>query len=211
MKTLEWQEFLGTQRERHGKVLFRVAELAHFAKTSPHALNTELARLVKRGVITRYARGYYGPHAGVETGDLLASLDSGAYITGFHALFQHGLVTQVPTEITCFTNRRHNQGKHRMGSASRFRFICANRSIYHKPATAVIASPEQALCDFVYLENRAGLDVRSLVTLRNLNRLRPERLQAILKRYPAQVVTKVLDVCGEMCAIGTDPARKTSG
>ena len=60
MKALEWHKFLESQQELHGKVLFRVAELANVAGRDPHALNVELGRLVRQEVITRYATGVYG-------------------------------------------------------------------------------------------------------------------------------------------------------
>ena len=65
MKTLEWQNFFADQRAQHAKVVFSVAELANAAQTSLHAVNTELGRLVGRGIIHRYAHGRYGPTQGV--------------------------------------------------------------------------------------------------------------------------------------------------
>jgi len=43
MKTLDWVNFLETQKTGHGKVLFRVAELANVAGRSHHAMNIETA------------------------------------------------------------------------------------------------------------------------------------------------------------------------
>src|SRR5436853_5261300 len=107
MKTLSWQDFFAKQRALHGKVVFSVAELANAAQTTLHSVNTELGRLVRRGLITRYAHGRYGPTQGVAAEDILAAVDPGAYITGCYALFRRHLVTQVPNEVTCFTNHRH--------------------------------------------------------------------------------------------------------
>ena len=122
MKTLDWLSFFADQRELHGKVIFSVAELANAARTSLHAVNTELGRLLRRGLIARYAHGRYGPVEGVAPEDLLPVLDPGAYITGFYALFRHHLVTQAPTEVTCFTNRRHNRRPDRISPAGKLRF-----------------------------------------------------------------------------------------
>lgn len=65
MKALDWQNFFAEQRASHGKVVFSVAELANAAQMTLHALNTELGRLVQRGLIARYAHGQYGPVQGV--------------------------------------------------------------------------------------------------------------------------------------------------
>ena len=62
MKTLDWLSFFAEQRKLHGKEIFSVAELANAARTSLHALNTELGRLLRRGLIARYAHGRYGPN-----------------------------------------------------------------------------------------------------------------------------------------------------
>ena len=185
MKTLAWQQFFAQQREQHGKVIFSVAELANVAQTSLHALNTELGRLVQRGLISRYAQGRYGPPQGAEAQTVIASIDSGAYITGFHALFLNHIVTQVPTEITCFTNRRHNRQENRVSPAGRLQFICVPARIYQKPAGAT--SAEQALCDFCWLMLRTGIEPQSLLTFKNLHRLKPRSLRIHLKNYPEKV------------------------
>jgi hypothetical protein len=123
-------------------------------------------------------------------------VDPGAYITGFLALFRHHLVTQVPAEITCFTNRRHNRRSDRMTSAGKLRFICAPVSIYAQPVGHVIAAAEQALCDFTWLNLREGIDPESLVTFQNLNTLRRRQMNTILQRYPEKVRNTVARIAG---------------
>jgi hypothetical protein len=196
MRTLEWQSFFAEQRARHGKVVFSVAELANAAQTTLHAVNTELGRLVRRSLITRYAHGRYGPTQGVAPEDVLPEVDSGAYITGFYALFRHHVVTQVPTEVTCFTDRRHNRKADRVTPAGKLRIICVPASIYAKPAGQVLAPAEQALCDFVWLSLRDGIEPRSLVTFRNLDVLSGRRLSKVLRGYPARVSESVARISG---------------
>jgi len=196
MRTLEWQSFFAEQQARHGKVVFSVAELANAAQATLHAVNTELGRLVRRGLITRYAQGRYGPTQGVAPEDVVPEVDAGAYITGFYALFRHHVVTQVPTEVTCFTGRRHNRRADRVTPAGRLRFICVPAGIYAKPADKVLAPAEQALCDFVWLSLRDGIEPRSLVTFRNLDALSRRRLSKILRRYPERVCETVARITG---------------
>ena len=196
MKTLEWQNFFAEQRALHGKVVFSVAELANWAQTTLHALNTELGRLVRRGIIHRYAQGRYGPSEGVDAEAIVAAVDPGAYITGFYALFRRHLVTQVPTEVTCFTHRRHNRKSDRLTPAGKLRFICVPAGVYDQPADQVIAPPEQALCDFAWLNLRDRVDPRSLVTFRNLDTLSCRRLKKTLRRYPEKVWTTVGRITG---------------
>lgn len=186
MKAQDWQQFFSDQRAQYGKVVFSVAELANVAKTSLHNLNTELGRLVQRGLVIRYAHGRYGPVDGVRTEDILSAIDSGAYITGFYALFRHHLVTQRPTEITCFTKRRHNRTNDHT-PAGKLRFMRVPDGIYARPTQHVLAAAEQALCDFVWLNLRDGVDARSLVTFRNVESLSLRRLNKIVRSYPKNV------------------------
>lgn len=187
MKALDWIRFLEIQNLRHGKVLFRIAELANVAGRSHHALNVELARLVKNGIISRYATGVYGLPAVVAPEQLMAVLDAEAYITGMYALYRHSLITQAPSGVTCFTNRRHNRSRQRNTLLGKWVFVCVSPRIYSKPAKGVVAAPEQALCDFVHLTARQGLNPSSLVTFRNIGRLDKKRLARLVKRYPATI------------------------
>ncbi len=109
MKAREWQKYLEGQSRQHKKILFSVTELANISGTSRHAVNVELARLRKQGLIERYGRGRYGLPARITPEILLPFLDRYAYMTGSYALFHHGLITQLPSVATCFTNRRHSR------------------------------------------------------------------------------------------------------
>lgn len=196
MKALEWIRFLGEQRTRYGKVLFRVTELANAAGRDSHALNVELSRLLKKGVLVRYANGLYGQPGTVNVEQLTMALDPSAYITGLYALHRHNLITQVPVEITCFTNRQHSHSRKRKTPLGGVVFVHVSPQIYCKPQEGVIAGPEQALCDFVYLARRRGVDPLSLLTFRNLEKLSVRELSAMLKNYPATVADAVREITG---------------
>ena len=196
MKALDWQNFFAEQRATHGKVVFSVSELANAAQTTLHVLNTELGRLVRRGLIARYAHGQYGLAQGVAPEDLVSQIDAGAYVTGFYALFRHHLVTQAPTGVTCFTERRHNRKTDRLTPAGKLRFIRVPSAIYAKPAQRTLVSGEQALCDFAWLNLREGIEPQSLVTFRNLASLNYRRLKQILRRYPGKVQDAVGRIIG---------------
>jgi hypothetical protein len=196
MKALDWLTFFAEQRKLHGKEIFSVAELANAARTSLHAVNTELGRLLRRGLIARYAHGRYGPLEGVAPEDLLPALDPGAYMTGFYALFRHHLVTQAPTEVTCFTNRRHNRRTDRITPSGKLRFICVPGEVYDQPEESPLAPAEQALCDFAWLNLRDGIEPQSLATFRNLHTLSRRRLNQVLRRYRENVQDTVRRIVG---------------
>ena len=194
MKALEWMRFFTTQRARYGKNVFTVAELANVAGSSPAVMNVELGRLVKQGVIRRWVPGRYGLPDGVTAAELVTAIDADAYVTGAYALAAHGLITQVPLEIDCFTRRRHNRSRHRHTPLGRLVFVCVSPRLHRRPEPGGMAAAEQALCDLFYVLRRRGLDPRSLYTFRNLDRLSIP--PALLARYPLTVQRAVQALLG---------------
>jgi hypothetical protein len=190
MKARDWQRRLEELRRAHGKTLFSVTELANLAGTSQNVLNVQLSRLRKQEIIERYAYGKYGLPGAVTIESLLQSIDSHAYVTGLYALHFHNLVTQVPTRITCFTDRRSPRARQRQTPLGRLVFVCLRSSIYSSPSDGM-AGPEQALCDFVYLARREGLRPEGQATFRNLDRLQTATLNRNLERYPMTVQKSV--------------------
>jgi len=178
---------LEEQRGGHGKILFTVTELANAAATCRTALNVELSRLRRQGVIAKYAHGLYGLPGVVPPEVLVGAIDSHAYITGHYALFRHGLVTQVPVAVTCFTDRRSSRARERLTPVGRLVFVCVRSGVYSPVAEGAMAPPAQALCDYVYLSRRQGTAPEALVTFRNLANIRAPDLARILARYPRSV------------------------
>jgi hypothetical protein len=185
MKSVEWGRFLTEQRARYGKSVFSVAELANVADVSPTVINVQLGRLVRQGVIRRWAPGRYGLPEGVTAEELAHAIDGDAYVTGSYALARHGFITQQPREIDCFTRRRHNRSRRRSTPLGALVFICVSPRIHARPADDSMAPPEQALFDLVYMLRRGGFDPRSVYTFRGLDRLTIPA--AVRSRYPQSV------------------------
>ena len=199
MKAIDWSRYLEEQRREQGKFLFTITELANVARTSIGNLNVELSRLRKYGVIERYARGIYGLPGINSPETLLSELDSHAYITSGSALFFHNLISQIPVQITSFTDRRHGAARVRMTPMGAYRFVSVRSPIYAPPEDGVIAGAEQALCDYVYLSRRAGADPKTQVSFRNLDRISPSRLSDFLNHYPGTVGRQIREEmrCGD--------------
>jgi hypothetical protein len=178
---------LEEQRERYGKVLFTVTELANVACASPTALNVELARLRDQEIIVRYTYGLYGMPGAVSPQVLVPAIDSHAYITGHYALYDHQMVTQMPVTITCFTDRRSPRAQKRITPVGCLVFVCVQSNVYLPVPEGAIAPPAQSLCDYVYLSRRLGAEPEALVTFRNLARIQVIDLPPILARYPVTV------------------------
>lgn len=187
MRSVQWLRTLQAQRDLHGKTVFSVPELCNLSGSSPGSINVELSRLLKAGVIERCAPGQYALPGASTPEALLPQLDTGAYITGLYALFRHNLVTQVPSEITCFTNRRHNRSSVRKTPHGIFRFVSVSPRFYMPPDEGVLAGPEQALCDWYLTLRRAGLTPTSQATLRLPGKIDPAKLANVLPRYPNTV------------------------
>jgi len=198
MKSRDWRDYLEEQHRLYDKTIFTVTELSHAANTSLPALNVELDRLRKQGVIEQYAQGRYGLPGRVTPERLAQHLDGRAYITATFGLYRHRMITQVPTTITCFTNRRHNRSRERHTPLGTFVFVCVSQSIYSPPAGEALAPPEQALFDFVYLMRRRGVMPETVVTFRNLGDLRQASIRTISPRYPETVrnhVWNIMKIC----------------
>ena len=192
MKAIDWQKTLQEQRDKYGKVIFTVTELANLSSLGTKSLNVSLSRLVERGIIENYTKGLYGMPGAVGVEALVPAIDAAAYVTGMYALYQHQLITQAPTEVSCFTNRRHNRSRVRfVASLGRLVFVCVTGSAYSHPLEDVLASPEQALSDFVYLCLKRGVSPSDIVTFRNLHRLAPDRLKERLRKYPTTVKREI--------------------
>jgi hypothetical protein len=195
VKALAWWKFLEEQRDRHGKVLFTVTELANVAGASRAALNVELARLRSQEIIAKYAHGLYGLPGAVSPEVLVPAIDSHAYITGHYALYRHNLVPQTPTSITCFTDRRSARARERATPLGHLLFVCVRSEVYFPVSDGSIAPPAQALCDYVYLLRRQGTAPEALVTFRGLARVRDTDFLATLRRYPVSVQKHVERRC----------------
>lgn len=194
MKALEWHTFLVEQREKHGKMLFSFAELANVAGTSRNSLKVQLHRLSRQGVIRQYARGWYGLPTGVSVEALVRAVDTGAYITGAYALYRHGVITQTQHEITCFTNRRSAASRVRQTPLGRLVLMCVGSGVYAPPHEGVLAPPEQALLDFVFICRRRGVAPSAIVTFTGHGLLDTAVLDCISPRYPSTVRADVAEV-----------------
>ena len=187
MKANAWRKFLEQQRDRHGKVLYTVTELANVAGANRVALNVELTRLRKQTILVKYAHGLYGLPGAVSVETLVSAIDPHAYTTGHYALHVHNLVTQVPTTVTCFTDRRSPRARERDTPVGRLVFVCVRSSVYVPVPQVSVAPPAQALCDYVYLSRRQGVRPEALVTFLDLQRIRTPDFPERLARYPLTV------------------------
>ncbi len=191
MKASEWEQALRQYRDHYGKVVFTPTELANIGGHSMPVMKNTLRRLRNHGVLQQYAPGKYGLPGAADVEALVSAAYSGAYITGLYAMYKHGIVTQTPQRIHVFTNRRHNRSRIRRTELGALVFVCVRKPVYSYPQDSVLAAPEQALCDFVYLMRRQGLAADSLVSFRELASVDWTEMEWHLSRYPKSVSREV--------------------
>jgi hypothetical protein len=187
MKMRDWEQKLAQLRDGYGKQFFRVSELANLATNNPEFIGGELARLLKAGVLVRYATGVYGLPGAGDIPQLAKTIDSSAYVTGADALYHHGLITQAAVGKTCFTNRRHNRSRVRRTPLGTFAFICTSPPVYSRPKESGYATPAQALHDFVFISRLRGADPEAVATFRNLGGVDKADMENVGQRYPETV------------------------
>lgn len=191
MKERDWIRFLEEQAQRHDKVLFTLTELLHASRTTRAYTKLQVSRLVARGMLARHAHGLYGLPGPLPAEMLASAIDPTSYVTGSHALNRHGIVTQAPVEIDCFTLMPRARRRLRT-SAGVFVFTTARPPVYAAPHEGHLAGPEQAACDFLWLCARRGVAPEQAVTWRNHGRLRPRVLREVAQRYPDAVRRRAL-------------------
>lgn len=191
MKAMDWLKTFQEQRDKHGKVVYTLTELSNMASQDPRSVKMSMSRLIDQGIMQRYANGRYGMKDYAKVEDIVSSIDSSAYVTGMYALYRHQLITQVPSEISCFTNHRHNKSRVRGTPLGRIVLVCVNRSIYSYPQEKGLVSPEQALSDYVYLCRKRGVRPSDMVTFRNLHHLNIDGLGVRLTNYPDTVKREI--------------------
>lgn len=194
MTAFQWIKTLEKQHRDFNKSVFTTTELASLSGQSRRFLLVQLSRLVKKGVLIRYKRGLYGEkEQPVE--ELVPYLDSSAYCTGHYALFKYGLITQIPTTVTCFTKRHHGRNRIISAGSETFEFFKPRAAIYSCPESK-IAFPEQAFCDYVYYCRDRGLNPSSISTFRKLSGLNKMIIKNIYGNYPKTVQKEVTQLLG---------------
>jgi predicted transcriptional regulator of viral defense system len=138
-----------------GAPAFGSREAAALLRVTPANATMILRRLERSGFLTHLARGRWGIAGAVSRFALpeLLSAPDPAYVSLQSALFQHGLIEQVPAVIYAIT----------LGRTRRVRNPIGTVSFHHVPPElftgfdispgdgAKIATPEKALFDILYL------------------------------------------------------------
>jgi predicted transcriptional regulator of viral defense system len=167
----------------------------------PRDVATQLSRWMRSGRVEQLRRGLYvvaAPYARrrVEPFAIANRLVTPSYVSEESALSWHGLIPDVVHTVSSITTGK--SGARRTGHGTfdyrhvqpRLFWGYAEREV-SSGAHALVAEPEKALLDLVYL--RKGSDRSAFLEelrLQNTERLEPERLLAMAQRFDVPKVVR---------------------
>ena len=170
----------------HGKRVYSFAELLMLTKLSPPALRRALSRLGKRGLLLRLAKGLYANGFQMPSMEEVACLIyPPSYISLESALFIHGILDQAPYVITCVTCNKTKRFETKLGTVLFAHIKPALFFGYKITDRWILAEPEKAALDYIYLQKQNGLDPK--LDEWNWENLSTEKLHVIALKYPATV------------------------
>ena len=186
---LDWAKVL-TNEARLSDVIL-ASELATKYKLPVPSVQKALLRLTDRGLVSRVAEGVYANKLvrDIAAADFIRILRPNSYVSLESALSHWGLSTQSPVALTCVTT-----GKPKEYRVPEFeiRFRTISRNLYWgfvekqtRYATYLIAEPEKALLDWVYLSLQGG--IRPGLDEIEFKSASKEKLVEYASRFPGSV------------------------
>ena len=210
---MNWTDVL-TDEARKNSVL-QTDTLVRKYKLSEPAVHNSLRRYESRGLVERISTKIYINHFNqqVSSRDLVNTLRPRSYISLESALVDQGVITQNPSVLTCVTPGYPPtvRGKsviivYRKISPGLYWGFEEKATRYNK---YLIAEPEKALLDWIYLTRQEGLPT-SLDEV-NLQFLNPGKLRAYAERYPKTVNQTIKDLLPEKAFPSTELTERTAG
>lgn len=146
-----------------GSSVFTTRQIAALRGSSLSATSQALARMEQRGLVKKVTRGVwcipddprFSPYS------LVPLLAGGhrAYVSLISALHLHGLIEQIPEVVFAVTTGHTRVRKTSVGSYSYHRIhphFFAGFDWYGRRQDFLVATPEKALVDSLYLSSRKG-------------------------------------------------------
>jgi predicted transcriptional regulator of viral defense system len=152
--------------------VFRTREIASLRGTSVGAASQALRALERQDVLTRVARGIWCVPSDPRFNRflLVSYLNGGhrAYVSFVSALHLHGIIEQIPHVVYAATTAHSHVETTPLGTYSFHQIdpkLFAGFDWYRGDKSFLIASPEKALVDSLYLSTRKGRRFGSLPEL----------------------------------------------
>lgn len=186
---MNWTEILAN--EAHKNSVLKTDDLVQTYKLTEPAVRNTLRRYESKGLVERISTKIYVNHFNQHFSprDLVNTLRSRSYISLESALVDRGVITQNPTALTCVAPdyRQAFRSKsitiiYRKISPELYWGFEEKTTRYNK---YLIAEPEKALLDWIYLTRQEGLPTP--LDEINLQFLNPSKLRAYAERFPKTV------------------------
>jgi predicted transcriptional regulator of viral defense system len=186
---LDWAKVL-TNEARVSDVIL-ASELASKYKLPIASAQRALLRLSDRGLVSRVAEGVYANKLvrDLAAADFIKVLRPNSYVSLESALSHWGLSTQSPVALTCVTT---GKPKEYLVPEFAIRFRTISRNLYWgfvekqtRYSRYLIAEPEKALLDWVYLSLQVG--IRPTLDEIELKSVSKQKLVEYASKFPASV------------------------
>lgn len=150
----KWLEVL-----RNGKPIFNFAELMRLTALSASSLRRAIHRLMQKGLIHKLGKGLYANSFNTPSLEEVACvLYPPAYISLESALFMQSILEQAPQIVTCVSMNKTKTFHTTLGDIA-YHHIKRELFLGYKIDDRVlIALPEKAALDFIYLQRQNGLE-----------------------------------------------------
>lgn len=146
-----------------GRPIFTTGEIARLAYTSPSVTTRVLGSMARRGALRRVVRGLWAesddPRFSAHALVHYLAAGNRAYVSFLSALHLHGIIEQIPQIIYAATTGHTKVQKTTFGTFSFHRLHPAffgGFDWYGENRDFLIATPEKALVDSLYLSTRRG-------------------------------------------------------
>ena len=212
---MNWTTILNEEARKN--CILRSDELARRHKLSEAAVRNALRRHERRGLVERVSTKIYINHLNQQFSlrDLVNLLRPKSYISLESAMVEKGVTSQSPSVLTCVTPG-YPQSFRTKSVGIVFRKISSDLYWgYEEKATRynkyLIAEPEKALLDWIYLNRQEGLPTP--VDELQLQFLIPAKLRQYAERFPRTVQEEIKDLLLEKAfpLEGPDQFRRNKG
>lgn len=150
-----------------GRVVFTTREVYAVSGKSLSSVVQGLNHLCRQGALVKIRRGVWAEPSVTPTSPfrIIPNLPGGqrTYLSFVSALHLHGIIEQIPHVITCASLAHTRTVKTAIGIFSIHRiapFFFFGFDWYNKNGEFLVAEPEKALLDCLYLSGRKGIQYR---------------------------------------------------
>lgn len=177
----QWLEAL-----RRGKSIYHLSELQRMAGLSAVAAQRAAHRLTRKRWLAKLGKGF---SANLFLPPLLEEVSTvlypPSYISLESALFQHGIIEQVPHLLTCVTTNKTKSFRTALGEISYAHLQPDLFFGYVVRGKSLLALPEKAALDFVYLQLQNGH--APALDEWHMEEISQDTLSKLILRYPRTV------------------------